>query len=117
MGDITMRQEVFMTNERIVSLAIIYFALLFLFLHFFGIYKVEKETAIRVLAHNRAVRLGLYQNNQSTNSKDDCFHSEKFLKQSDCGNLEVNYLKDCEYRQLLPYTKEDLFLNYYDTLM
>lgn len=71
---------------------------------------VKKETQIKVDIHNRAVRLGLYSSGESVDTKEDCFVSDSFLRLHNSGTMDAVYSKDCEYRKLIPFEKDDMYL-------
>lgn len=75
-----------------------------------GMKSVKKKTQIKVDIHNRAVRLGLYSSGESVDTKEECFVSDSFLRLHNGGTADVAYLKDCEYRKLIPFEKTDLYL-------
>lgn len=75
-----------------------------------GMNNVKKQTQVRVYVHNRAVRLGLYANGKSIDSKDDCFVPNSFFRMHNGGTVDVAYLQNCPYKNLIKFTKEDLFL-------
>lgn len=96
--------------REIVFVSIIVICIIWLILIEIGINNIEKRTQARVYVHNRAVRLGLYANEISTDSREDCFVPDSFLRMSNGGTVDVAYLRECPYTNLLNYTAEDLFL-------
>lgn len=97
-----MRETVFVS---IMIIGMVWLALIEI-----GMNNVKKKTQARVYNHNRAVRLGLYANEQPTDSREDCFVADSFLRMSNGGTVDVAHLQDCPYRNLIKYTAEDLFL-------
>lgn len=95
--------------REMVFLCIITFCAILLFLIEMGMYRVKRQVQVKVYVHNRAVRLGLYANSESIDSREDCFVSERFLRMHNAGTLDTAHLKSCEYKNLIGFTSEDLY--------